>query len=278
MSLRRLTSLIIFLLLAAPCWGAWGTGSTNAASAQTKVAGASVTGSIEAGVTIEAGNVLIVAAATDNATTTDTLSTDLSVSDTQSNAYTRACEYTNGNGSAEAGVTTAIFYSKLTTQLSNAASDTITLSSTSSTIHAKTFVAAEFTITAGTTVSVAGSCATMPDDGVDPSAVTISGLTSAEYLWVHNLGAEGPNSDAYTYDADYSAIGSDTIQGSSGGSQSSNAHTRGRYRIFTGTTDTVDHTSTTTDRDYAQVYVALKVTAPPSSTHQYIISQNRKEP
>ncbi len=84
----------------------------------------------------------------------------------------------------------------------------------------------------------------------DPGAVNITGLQSGrEYLFLHALAAEGPNTDAYTWDSDYTQISGD---GTTGGADDSNIHLRGGYRIATRTSDTIDVTSTTADRDYTQ--------------------------
>lgn len=97
----------------------------------------------------------------------------------------------------------------------------------------------------------------------DPQSLTISGLESArEYLLLHCLGAQGPNTDAYTWDSDYTQIagdGTSTGAPSGGGPPSlEDVHVRGGFRIVTGiTSDTVDVTSTGTDRDNDQCLVAL---------------------
>lgn len=91
--------------------------------------------------------------------------------------------------------------------------------------------------------------------GSDPASASISGLgSSREHLFLHLLGAEGPDTDAYTWDADYTQI---TGAGTTGGSDTSNIHVRGSWRIATLTGDTVDVTSDTADRDYIQALVAL---------------------
>lgn len=90
--------------------------------------------------------------------------------------------------------------------------------------------------------------------GVDPPAVTIGGLPSQEYLLLHVLAAEAPDTDAYTWDANYTQI--DT-HGTSGGAANTNVTCLGGWRIATLTTDTVDVTSDTADRNYDQALVAV---------------------
>src|SRR3989304_3546894 len=53
---------------------------------------------------------------------------------------------------------------------------------------------------------VAGPPATLATDALDPGAITPGSLTSREYLWIHGLAGEGPQTDAYTWDADYTQV------------------------------------------------------------------------
>ena len=84
--------------------------------------------------------------------------------------------------------------------------------------------------------------------------LTLSSLPSQAYLFLHILGVEGPDTDAYTWDADYTQI---TTTGTTGGTDTDNVHIRGGYRIATLTGDTVGITSTTADRDLVHGLFAL---------------------
>ncbi|HSA92500.1 MAG TPA: hypothetical protein VLE48_05765 [Terriglobales bacterium] len=205
----------------------------------------------------EANNVIVCALAADNLDTADAETTHWSVSDSASNTYTRATEFENAQGSAGGGANASIFFSKVATQLNSGG--TITFTSDSS-VTAKAASCWEFTITSTNVVSVAGK-STLPTDGADPAAISLGSLSAQEYLWVHALAGEGPDTDAYTWDADYTQL---TANGTTGASAASNMHVRSGIRIFTGTTDSVDVTSDTSDRDYAQVLVALKEAPPPA--------------
>lgn len=88
----------------------------------------------------------------------------------------------------------------------------------------------------------------------DPVTVTLSGLDSQEYLFLHLLGSRGPDTDAYTWDANWTQI---TGDGTTGGADTSNVQLRGGYRILTGTGASCTVTSDTADRDYVQGMVAL---------------------
>lgn len=83
-------------------------------------------------------------------------------------------------------------------------------------------------------------------------------FSAIDGLFLHVLGAEGANTDAYTWDADYTQFDGN---GTTGAGAASNIHVRGGFRIANLATDTVDVTSTTGDRDYAQVMAILKIQA-----------------
>src|SRR6266850_2926107 len=68
-----------------------------------------------------AGGVVVVGVAIDNISTTDGDLGDItSVTDSQSNVYTKARQRTNGQGAVAAGACAAIYFSKLTTALMTA--------------------------------------------------------------------------------------------------------------------------------------------------------------
>lgn len=91
--------------------------------------------------------------------------------------------------------------------------------------------------------------------GADPQAITLgSGTSGVEYLYLHGMGVEGPSTDTYTWDADYTTI---SFAGTTGGTDDSNITATGGYRIVTNTSDTVDVTANTPTRDYTQLLVAI---------------------
>ena len=92
----------------------------------------------------------------------------------------------------------------------------------------------------------------------DPAANTLyfDGLNGVSKIILHALAAEGPNTDAYTWDSDYEYLSGN---GTTGSTDDSNMHIRGGIRIG-GTTlvnDSIDVTSTTADRDYTQLFAVL---------------------
>ena len=177
-----------FLLLLALCvpslsYAAWGTGS-GACTAQSKSAGTSLACTVSTQ-DIEAGNVAMVWFGGDNTATTDGNSGLVTaVSDSKSNTWKIAQCYTNGNGSAGTGATTCMAYSVLTATLVSA-TDTITV--THASITARAMVTKEYTTGVGATVFAHGS-ATLPgnlaNDAADPGSLTLSGVMSAEHLFV----------------------------------------------------------------------------------------------
>jgi hypothetical protein len=92
----------------------------------------------------------------------------------------------------------------------------------------------------------------------DPNPLTILGLEAErEYLLLHVLGTEGPNTDTYTWDSDYTAITGSGTTGHGIGPPTGDVHVRGGFRIASGlTSDTVDIASAI-DRDNDQALVAL---------------------
>lgn len=103
-----------------------------------------------------------------------------------------------------------------------------------------------------------GSVVTTGNTASDPNAITISDLDPArEYLLLHVLGTEGPDTDTYTWDSDYTPIAGTGTTGHGVGPPTGDVHVRGGFRIVTGiTTDTVDIASAI-DRDNDQALLAL---------------------
>jgi hypothetical protein len=202
----------------------------------------------------EADTLVVVFVAVDNNQTTDgDEGAVTSIVDSAGNTWVKIAEFCNGQGSAQAGATISVWKSVIATEIASGGTITANLSNSASR-DATAISAWKFTKAASVTVEIGGTPATLATDALDPGAITLGSLASRAYLWIHGLAGEGPQTDAYTWDADYSQI---TGNGTTGSSAASNMHVRGGYRIFTGTTDTVDVTSTTADRDYAQILAAL---------------------
>ena len=121
-----------------------------------------------------------------------------------------------------------------------------------------------FSCAAGKRLACSGAGFTANSDGSpsDPAGLSFTFPESAfpvadrEILYLHALGFRGPVTDAFTWDADYTQI---TAAGSNTGTPNDDRTIRGGYRIATlsGNADSIDVTSTTADRSWAQVMQAL---------------------
>lgn len=242
----RLILLAFALLL--PCWGTFvtqgsmGTGNSKASGTTVTVASTSQTAN--------AGDLVVVLIASDNTDTTDLETTHWTVTDSAGgNTYTRAKEFVNGQGSAAAGVEVGVYYSRLATQL---ASTGVITGTRDGAVTAKAIRAWRFTV--GDTVSVQGS-GTLAGDANDPGSMTISGLTSAEYLFLRAGGLES-DLGTVTVTTNYTAI---ARNGTTGGGEASNISVWGEFRIVTATTETSNPTVRTVDN--VNVFVAFQEAA-----------------
>lgn len=199
--------------------------------------------------TAEVGNMIVVASAWDNTDTADTaLSSHLKVTDSAGNIYTILGSVANAQGAAAGGAHIILAAAMVTTQLTSGG--TITVTSDTGRV-AKCAAAEEFTLATPAFMLADKNLAL--DDAADPSALSLPSafttLPSREYLEIYALAVEGPNSDTYTWDADQTTLTSDGSAGS--------MHLRWSYRIATLTSDTVDVSSDTADRDSVSLLVAL---------------------
>ena len=270
MSRLKLISALLLLLCAGPAWGAWGTGGATCAT-QSEAAATTTLACTLGTQNLEAGNVAVVTCSTDNVSTTDGNTNDHSaVTDSGSNTYTKAYEFTKSGGAAAAGATVSVHFSKLTTGLTSGSS-TITCNFASVTDKAMHLVA-EFTIAVGNVVSVVGTPQGAAVTGADAGALTISGLTSAEYLFVRGIAAESNAVLSMTATASYSlpTAPTDGCNGTTGGGAATDMAACSERRIFTGTGDTSDPTLVAT-ADNASVYAALQEAAPPATNKRSVI-------
>lgn len=251
--------LLIIVLLCSPAWAAWGT-ATGTCVAADETSDTAIPCTI-ATANMEAGNVGVCWGATDNIATTDGQTTDLSITDSGSNTWTRLGEFTNTNGAAADGAITGVFASKLTTQLTSGSS-TITLNTTSA-VTDKAVRCQEFTIGVGNVLSVVGAIKTEAS-AADAGSLTTDTIASGEYLFLRGVGAESNAVLSMTATASYTRIGSDGCDGTTGGGEATDIATCGEFRILTATSDTSNPTLVDTTNDNASVYLALKEAAPPA--------------
>lgn len=227
--------------------GTLGTG--NSASSGTTVV-------ITTSAAAESGNLVVVIVGKDNVQTTDGQTSEISsITDSAGgNTWTKAVEFCNGQGAADAGAVCSAWFSKITNTIASGGSITATLSSSK---VSKSLTAWELTVGAGNTISVAGTPQTLANDGADPGSQTISGLASKQYLVIRGAVKETNDAGAATATAGYTLF-SDAI--ADDGTETGSIRTSGEFRILTGTGDTSDITlpSGSGSSDAASVYFALE--------------------
>lgn len=215
--------------------------------ASSKAAGTTVAASPTAN--FVAGNLVVVVVGLDNNATADGNTSEISsITDSVGgNTWTKLREFCNAQGAANAGATVSIWYSILTNTITTAGTITATLANSKT---AKAFVGRQFSLGAGSTISIAGS-QDLAFDAAAPSGVTLSGLASKEYLFIVGSAVEDP-STAGTF-TNYTT----TQSGTTGGSGASNMNSKQAYRILTATTDSPAQSAFVAD-DIALVYLAIE--------------------
>ena len=217
--------------------GTLGTGSSS--SGGTSVA-------ITTSATAEAGNLVVLIVALDNHSTSDQQTTEISsISDSGSNTWTKAGEYCNGQGAANAGATVSVWFSKLTTQIASGGTITATLANSKT---YKCLTAWEFTVGSGT-IQTAGTLQVEAVDSGDTGSMAISGLTSKEYLFVRGVASEEGSIQMFTPTASHTEFTEVDA--------ADNMAATGEFRILTGTGDTSNPLQNSTF-DNVSVFFALE--------------------
>ena len=219
-------------------------------SAESLVSGTTL--AITTGVLAPVGGCIIVSTAWDNTDTADGETTRLSCTDSAGNTYTKAVEFTNGQGAAAAGATVAVFFTDVTVDLPVGGTITVTCD-TARTV--KVAAARWFDKTVRTNTTTAISYQTNAGDAADPASMTISGLPSREYLFFHAVGLEGLTTDVITYSTNYTSTNGDGTN--NGGAADTNMNVRSEWRVLNWTGDSVDM-GVSVARDYAQVFIAFR--------------------
>lgn len=216
-------------------------------SAQNKTANSTtIVGTASA--TIAVGKWVVIFIAKDN-TGGGSEETEISVSDSVGNTYTRVKERSTGNP-AQGGSHVGMFWAKVTSQIvASSTTVTVTLGGTAANNDAQAFVGHAFT----GQPALQTSHSNYWPDSADPTSISLSGMPSQAYLLVYAASWEGVVGDSWTHDANYTSL---TGAGTSGGGAASNQQVVGAYRIATLTGDTVDP-ALTTDRDGAHILAAF---------------------
>lgn len=235
-------------------------GSVGDTSAGTSIA-------LTTSATAEAGNLVVVAVAKDNAATADAQTSEVtSITDSAGgNTWTKLGEYCNSEGAANAGATVSLWASILANQIGSGGTITANFSDSRT---ASAISAWEFTIGAGSTISVS-SLQVLANDLADPGSMTISGLSNVERLYFRATALER-NTGIWTVTASYTAI---AIGLANTGTSGTSMEVGGEFRILTGTGDTSDPTWASADN--ASVYVAILETA--AATGKPVFMRNYRQ-
>lgn len=208
-------------------------------------------------------SIVVVIIATDNRTTTDGNTNDhQSLATTGSEVtWSKAYEFTNGQGGAASGACVSVWWSTPCPDLS-LGSTSVTFSGS---ITKKAYCVRRFTTSAGATVSSVGTPQTLPNDGEDPGEMTLGSLPSAEHLWVRGIAAETNSDNSVTATGGgWVAMGGGSFGSTTGGGSAANMAVGGEYLIATATTATSN--PTWVSADCASVLVALdEASATPAS-------------
>jgi hypothetical protein len=160
--------------------------------------------------------------------------TQLSASDASANPYHKLLEYNHGAGTAGAGTLLGHFMSVLANDLQSGDAITITGPSVAVraiTVRVYTIDSEQFYVYDRLTDDA---------DGIDPPSLTVDGDPDFPTLFSFALASEGPSTDTYTPDGDFTAV---TTAGTTGGTADSNQAILGGYEIDLATTETADWSS-----------------------------------
>ena len=194
----------------------------------------------------------ILVVACDNTTTTDATSNDVTtVTNTRGGTWTKLAEFTNGNGAAAAGVTTAAFLYDPGAAGELRSGDPVTINFDSARVE-KTASLWVFSKAAGVPIV---QNATAITNGVDAAngfgSVAFTGLPSLERLYFRALGKEANSTTQITPSTSFTAITANRS------SATANAIlVRGEFRVVTATAQTSNPTLAQTG-DTAGIFLAL---------------------
>jgi hypothetical protein len=218
---------------------------------------------------LSANNMGVLVIAVDNTDTSDgNTSLCSSVSDAAGNAWIKAREFTNSQGSADAGATVCIFLTKATSTLSSGAAITINLAVAKT---AKAVAGWQFSMNSARVLSVE-SGADLANDGADGGSISLASLASREHLFVRG-GAVESNGTTYTASTNYTSF-THTSSTTSGGGAASNMGARGEFRILTGTGDSTDPTTSSSDQASAYIAIAEDVAPAGGGPRRMFLGEN----
>lgn len=210
---------------------------------------------------VPVGKLAVLPVVWDNVDTTNANDTMfLSVSDTKGNTWARAAEAQYSAGGALDGVMAGVYYTTITTQIET--TDTITITSTANGT-AKGCTLVTFNRDTAKVVGVAGKGYERVAAAAAYSA-SVSGLASEEHLWIGVNAIENDPTNTNGADVAYTLItqGATASWGPTGGGDT-NVGARTAYLIATGTSETYDRATLST-QDRCTVLVAFVESAIPT--------------
>lgn len=199
-----------------------------------------------------AGDAVIAVLASDNNQATDGDENAVSgFSDPFGNYWQKAAEFTNGNGSIQAGCLCSIWFSNLTNSITNGSAITAAFNNATSR-DASAMSLWSFSKAANSNLAVEGTPGTLANDAADPGSLNVT-TANIECLRFRGIAGETSATGAITTTAGWTAITGDQ---SAGGASDTNIAVRGEFIISTGTGSASD--PTLGPADHASVYVAFK--------------------
>lgn len=196
-----------------------------------------------------AGRLYVIVVAVDNNQTTDGDEGAVTSITHSGESFTKAAEFTNGQGAAQAGATVSIWY---LVAAANAGNNTGTINFSNSTSRDKSAsTVGEFTRDTTQTIAVEATN-TLANDGADPGSLNAT-TANIECLRVRGIAAETNSITALTPTTNWTAWDGNQT---GGGGSAANMAVRAEHRISTGTGDASDPTLFAAD--CASVYVAFK--------------------
>ena len=198
-----------------------------------------------------AGDAIVINVGVDNQQTTDGDEGAIAgVADSEGNDWEKGHEHTNGQGTAQTGITDGVWFCNLKNDLPSGSLITVSFSNNTSR-DASAASADRFTVAAGYKLAKVG-VNQLSNDAANPGSLNVT-TENAAHLRYRGIAGETSATGALTPTSGWTAIaGAQT----SGGSSDTNVGVRGEFLIYTGTN--AASAPTLGPADHASVYVAFK--------------------
>jgi hypothetical protein len=194
------------------------------------------------------GAVAFAIISSDNINTTEADHSEVvSVVDSKGNSWQKVLELTNGNGSAKAGVTHAVWKSTLDAAIASADTVTITFSADPG---VSTAVLVSFTVAEGNTLVNGATPAVATVDLANGVSRSVAGLSSKERLYLFTAGAENA-AGVHFVSSNFTLLTAATQ-----GTGTTGIKTTSEYRVNTSTGETAGTTMGTAD--WVEFFFALE--------------------